>query len=64
MPTGGTLLLPSSAMSRSASLPALITAPGDRAQTRYIEFFAAEIRNSNTRAYLHGRAVSAREGNT
>ena len=36
------------------ALPSLITAAGDRAQNRYIQFFAAEIRNANTRAaYLH-----------
>ena len=32
----------------------LIAAAGDRARNRYVEFFAAEIRNTNTRtAYLH-----------
>lgn len=38
------------------SLPALIAAAGDRAQRRFLEFFAANIRNPNTRrAYV--RAV-------
>ena len=47
-------MLPSSALIRSECLPALITAAGDRARNRYVEFFAAEIRNINTRAaYLH-----------
>jgi site-specific recombinase XerD len=46
------LSLPSSVA--RATLPALITTAGERARNRYVEFFAAEIRNSNTRAaYLH-----------
>jgi site-specific recombinase XerD len=37
----------------SAGLPALITGAGPRARQRYVEFFAANIRNANTRrAYL------------
>src|SRR5262245_46417947 len=31
-------------------LPALITAAGDRAGKRFVEFFTAQIRNKNTRA--------------
>jgi len=43
--------------SLSPNLPALITAAGDRAQTRFLEFFASNIRNPHTRrAYL--RAVT------
>jgi integrase/recombinase XerC len=39
-------------------LPALVAVAGDRAQTRFLEFFAAQIRNRNTRrAY----AQAARE---
>lgn len=41
----------------SPSLPALIAAAGDRAQLRFLEFFASNIRNPNTRrAYV--RAVT------
>jgi hypothetical protein len=41
----------------SQSLPALIAAAGDRAQTRFLEFFASNIRNPHTRrAYV--RAVT------
>jgi hypothetical protein len=32
-----------------ASLPALVTATGDRAERRFLEFFAAAIRNPHTR---------------
>ena len=32
-----------------AQLPALITASGDRASWRFMEFFTAAIRNPNTR---------------
>lgn len=38
-------------------LPALITAAGERATRRFVEFFAAEIRNPNTRA-AYARAVT------
>lgn len=35
------------------ALPALITAAGERAIVRFLEFFAAEIRNPHTRrAYV------------
>jgi hypothetical protein len=30
-------------------LPALVTAAGERAQVRFLEFFAASIRNAHTR---------------
>jgi site-specific recombinase XerD len=40
------------------ALPALITAAGDRASRRFLEFFAANIRNPNTRQ-AYGRAVAA-----
>jgi len=33
----------------ASALPALVTAAGDRAQMRFLEFFAAAIRNPNTR---------------
>jgi hypothetical protein len=33
----------------STTLPALITAAGDRASMRFLEFFAANIRNPHTR---------------
>jgi site-specific recombinase XerD len=42
--------------SSSLAVPSLVAAAGDRANTRFLEFFAANIRNSNTRrAYV--RAV-------
>ena len=34
----------------SLELPAVITAAGDRAGRRFVEFFTANIRNANTRA--------------
>ena len=37
-------------------LPALVTAAGDRAGIRFLEFFAATIRNPHTRR-AYGRAV-------
>lgn len=40
------------------TLPALITAAGDQAALRFFEFFAANIRNPNTRR-AYGRAVVA-----
>ena len=39
-------------------MPALITAAGDRAGTRFLEFFASTIRNPHTRR-AYGRAVGA-----
>lgn len=41
-----------------AAVPALIAASGDRASLRFLEFFAARIRNPNTRR-AYGRAVAA-----
>ena len=41
----------------SSALPALVSAAGDRAALRFLEFFAANIRNPNTRR-AYGRAVS------
>lgn len=43
--------------STSFQLPALVIAAGDRAQLRFLEFFAATIRNPNTRR-AYSRAVS------
>ncbi|MGH7074458.1 MAG: tyrosine-type recombinase/integrase, partial [Stellaceae bacterium] len=40
----------------SSMLPALVTAAGDRAGTRFLEFFAANIRNPHTRR-AYSRAV-------
>jgi site-specific recombinase XerD len=39
------------------AVPALIAAAGDRAATRFLEFFAADIRNPHTRR-AYGRAVT------
>ena len=41
----------------SQSLPAIVTAAGERAQLRFLEFFAASIRNPHTRR-AYGRAVA------
>jgi site-specific recombinase XerD len=41
----------------SQTLPALVTAAGDRAQVRFLEFFAATIRNANTRR-AYARAIT------
>jgi site-specific recombinase XerD len=41
-----------------ASLPALVTATGDRAGLRFLEFFASNIRNPNTRR-AYSQAVAA-----
>ena len=40
-----------------AGLPAIISAAGRKASFRFIEFFTANIRNTNTRV-SYGRAVS------
>jgi len=40
------------------ALPAIVTAAGDRAGTRFLEFFASTIRNPHTRR-AYGRAVGA-----
>lgn len=37
-------------------LPAIVTVAGERAQIRFLEFFAANIRNANTRR-AYARAV-------
>jgi site-specific recombinase XerD len=43
--------------SSTLALPALVDAAGDRARTRFLEFFAVSIRNPNTRrAYGHAAA--------
>jgi hypothetical protein len=39
-------------------LPAIVTAAGDRAGTRFLEFFASTTRNPHTRR-AYGRAVVA-----
>jgi site-specific recombinase XerD len=56
MPSGqqNALLLPGQV---TPALPALITAAGDRASIRFLEFFAANIRNPHTRR-AYSRAVS------
>jgi hypothetical protein len=41
---------------RQAGLPAVIRGAGKKAQRRFAEFFAAQIRNRNTREAYH-RAV-------
>ncbi len=43
--------------SSSPALPAVITAAGEPAAMRFIEFFTANIRNPNTRA-AYARAVA------
>ncbi len=43
--------------SHSPALPAVITAAGEPAAMRFIEFFTANIRNPNTRA-AYARAVA------
>jgi site-specific recombinase XerD len=44
-------------ITRSTSLPALIAVAGDKAGLRFLEFFAANIRNPHTRR-AYGRAVA------
>jgi len=41
----------------SSTLPTLISAAGERASLRFLEFFAANIRNPHTRR-AYGRAVA------
>ena len=41
----------------SAALPTLVAAAGERAGMRFLEFFAANIRNPHTRR-AYGRAVA------
>lgn len=43
---------------RTPAVPALIAAAGDRARVRFLEFFAAQIRNPHTRR-AYGRAAAA-----
>ena len=38
-----------------AVVPAIVAAAGERAARRFLEFFAATIRNPNTRAAYHAR---------
>jgi integrase/recombinase XerC len=40
----------------SVTLPALVTAAGERAGMRFLEFFAANIRNPHTRRAYHRAA--------
>jgi len=49
---------PTPALPAGAVVPAMIAAQGDRTAWRYFEFFAAHIRNLNTRA-AYARAASA-----
>ncbi len=44
-------------LSPALPLPAIVTASGDQAKIRFLEFFAASIRNPNTRRG-YGRAVA------
>ena len=46
------------AISTPPKLPMLITAAGERASMRFLEFFAAQIRNPHTRR-AYARAVDA-----
>ena len=39
-------------------MPAIIAAAGEHARVRFVEFFAANIRNSHTRR-AYGRTVAA-----
>ncbi len=41
----------------SSTLPALVTRAGERAEIRFLEFFASTIRNPHTRR-AYARAVS------
>ena len=47
-----TLVLP---RATAIHLPTIITAAGERASRRFVEFFTANIRNPNTRAALRRR---------
>ena len=44
-------------ITKASQLPLIVTAAGERAQLRFLEFFAASIRNSNTRR-AYARAVT------
>src|SRR5260370_25857772 len=54
--TGEVRLAPALTRGGIAGLPAAITAQGERAGRRFIEFFTANIRNRNTRM-AYARAV-------
>jgi hypothetical protein len=43
-------------------LPALIAAAGTRAETRFLEFFAANIRNPNTRRATRAPSATSSPG--
>jgi site-specific recombinase XerC len=51
------VVLSQASSSPPAALPALVTAAGDQASRRFLEFFAAAIRNPHTRR-AYGRAVA------
>ena len=68
IPAGKTPRIPTT-VAASIVVPAIVADAGDRAARRFLEFFAATIRNKNTRtAYLHavGKffAASIRNKNT
>ena len=46
---GRSLLVPTPTISRTMQLPTLISAGGENVARRFLEFFAATIRNKNTR---------------
>ncbi|HKN10308.1 MAG TPA: tyrosine-type recombinase/integrase [Pseudomonadota bacterium] len=46
------------AITSSHALPAIVTAAGEQASTRFLEFFASTVRNPHTRR-AYGRAVGA-----
>jgi hypothetical protein len=54
---------------RSSQPPALIAAAGDRARVRFLEFFAANIRNPHTRRasaldYIHDDGLPLKLGHS
>jgi hypothetical protein len=44
---------------RSLAVPAIVTAAGERASMRFLEFFAANIRNPHTRRAYYRAAAAA-----
>lgn len=48
--------LPVPVIRRAAALPAVVTAAGERARIRFLEFFVADIRNAHARR-AYGRAI-------
>lgn len=52
-----TVIIPQPIVSGGKVLPALVVASGERASVRFLEFFAASIRNPHTRR-AYGRAVA------